>query len=148
MTTPGTDLFAPEIAALLATTDPGAQPRCRVFPGHPSQVAHARRFVRRALAADDVAEDAALLTSELAANAIQHTATGHGGTFNIIICRRPETVRIAVIDQGSPSVPSLIPAGRLNASGRGLALVEALARQWGHQVTRHGRAVWFELECQ
>ena len=126
---------------------PGCPAPLPRFPGHPSQVAHARRFVRRALAAYGVAEDAVLLTSELAANAIQHTATGHGGTFNIIICRRSETVRIAVIDQGSPSVPSLIPTGHLNASGRGLAPVEALARQWGHQPTRHSRAVWFELEC-
>lgn len=147
MTIPGTDFLAPEIAALLASTRRDHRPRRRVFPGHPAQVAHARRFVRRALAAYGPAEDAVLLTSELAANAIQHAATGQGGAFEIIVCWRPTSVCIAVIDQGSPSVPTLTMTGHLNASGRGLALVDALARQWGHQQIQRGRAVWFELDC-
>jgi anti-sigma regulatory factor (Ser/Thr protein kinase) len=139
MTIPGTDFLAPEIAALLASAHRDARPRRRAFPGHPAQVAHARRFVRRALAACGPAEDAVLLTSELAANAIQHTATGQGGTFEIIICWRPASVCIAVIDQGSPSVPTLATAGHLSARGRGLALVDALARHWVHV---HGSGVW------
>jgi serine/threonine-protein kinase RsbW len=146
MTINGTDFLAPELAALLANTSRNARPRHRVFPGDPGQVAHARRFVHRALAVHGPAEDAALLTSELATNAIQHTASGEGGTFEVIICKYPRTVRIAVVDAGSPSVPTLVPPGRLNASGRGLALVEALARQWGHQGNQRGRAVWFELD--
>jgi anti-sigma regulatory factor (Ser/Thr protein kinase) len=110
-------------------------------------VAQARRFVRRALVGDHAAEDAALLTSELATNAICHTATGRGGTFEIVIVRHPAIVRIAVIDAGALTVPTLPAAGSLNASGRGLSLVEALARQWGHHGNRHSRTVWFELDC-
>ncbi len=140
---------------------PGCRPLRRVFPGDPGQVGHARRFVRRALAGDRPAchcpgndspavdgpvDDAALLVSELAANAIQHTATGDGGSFEIIVCQRPGTVCVLVTDSGSPGVPALAPAGDLDASGRGLAIVAALARRWGHQAGRGGRIVWFELD--
>ena len=176
MTITGTDFLAPDLAALLtaasplASTSPCGRPRRRVFPGHPAQVAHARRFVQRTIAQRTVAPhhpaaDAALLTSELATNAVQHTASGAGGTFEIVIWQRPATVRIAVIDAGAPSIPAPRAAGDppssggpptcggppsssdLPASGRGLALVEALARQWGQHGNRHGRAVWFELDA-
>jgi serine/threonine-protein kinase RsbW len=162
MTTSGTDCSAPGLAALpagtglagpgagggAAGTAPAARPRRRVFPGHPEQVAHARRFVRRALAPHGPAADAALLASELATNAIQHTASGQGGTFEVVIWRSPATVRVAVIDGGAPSLPATAPPGSLSASGRGLALVNALARQWGQHGNHHRRTVWFELDAQ
>lgn len=145
MTINGTDFLAPDLAALLASPAP-TRPRRRIFTGHPAQVACARQFVRRTLADSAAADDAELLTSELAANAIQHTASG-SSTFEVVICHRPATARIAVIDAGAPTVPAPATPGSLDASGRGLALVEALARQWGHQGNRRGRAVWFEIEC-
>jgi anti-sigma regulatory factor (Ser/Thr protein kinase) len=147
MTINGTDFLDPGLAALLASMAGSTRPRRRVFPGHPAQVAHARRFVQRALADHHAAEDAALLTSELVTNAICHTASGQRGTFEIVISRYPVIVRIAVIDAGAPTVPTLSAPGSLNASGRGLSLVEALARRWGHHGNQHGRTVWFELEC-
>jgi serine/threonine-protein kinase RsbW len=145
MTINGTDFLAPGLAALLAGPA-RARPRRRVFAGHPAQVACVRQFVRRSLATSPAAGDAELLTSELAANAIQHTESG-ASTFEVVICRRPATARIAVIDAGAPTTPAPASPGSVDASGRGLALVEALARQWGHQGNRHGRAVWFEIDC-
>jgi anti-sigma regulatory factor (Ser/Thr protein kinase) len=161
MTASGTDVLAPDLAAWLATSSPppgtpSGRPRRRVFPGHPAQVAHARRFVQRTIGPHHLAADAALLTSELATNAIQHSASGQGGTFEIVIWQRPATVRVAVIDAGAPSIPAprsvgdpgdLRDLGDLAASGRGLALVDALARQWGQHGNRHRRAVWFELDA-
>ncbi|MGI8449247.1 MAG: helix-turn-helix domain-containing protein [Streptosporangiaceae bacterium] len=104
MTINGTDFLAPDLATLLASNS-RARPRRRVFTGHPAQVACARQFVRRALAASPAADDAALLTSELAANAIRHTASG-STTFEVVICHRPATARIAIIDAGAPTVPA------------------------------------------
>ena len=168
MTISGTDFLDPDLAALLTSTSPPAstpplasasrsgRPRRRVFPGHPAQVAHARRFAQRTLAPHELAADAALLTSELATNAIQHTASGEGGTFEVVIWQRPATVRVAVINAGAPSIPAprsagdpddLGDLGDLASSGRGLALVDALARQWGQHGNRHRRAVWFELDA-
>jgi anti-sigma regulatory factor (Ser/Thr protein kinase) len=146
MTINGTDFLAPDLATLLTSTTP-VRPRRRVFMGHPAQVACARQFVRRTLPTFPGAGDAALLTSELAANAIQHTASG-SATFEVVICHWPATARIAVIDAGAPAVPAPASPGCLDTSGRGLALVEALACQWGHQGNRHGRAVWFEIGCR
>jgi serine/threonine-protein kinase RsbW len=129
-----------------AARDTPVRPRRRVFAGQPSQVGQVRRFVRRALATDGAADDAALLASELAANAIQHTATGSGGTFEVIICQCPATVRISVTDAGAATTPALAPTGQLTASGRGLAIVHAVAQRWGHAGDQHGRTVWFELD--
>ena len=82
-----------------------------------------------------------------ATNAICHTASGQGGTFEIVVIRHPAIVRIAVIDAGAPTVPALAAPGSLDASGRGLTLVHALAWRWGHHGNWCGRTVWFELEC-
>jgi anti-sigma regulatory factor (Ser/Thr protein kinase) len=148
MPTTSADFLTSALAALLTSPGPAGRPRRRIFPGDPSQVSYARRFVQQALAAHGAATDAALLTSELATNAVQHTATGQGGTFEVIVCQRPATVRIAVLDGGSSAIPTPTPDQRLHTSGRGLALVDALARQWGQQGNQHGRAVWFELDAQ
>lgn len=145
MTINGTDFLTPDLAALLAGPA-RARPRRRIFTGHPAQVACARQFVRRTLAATSAADDAALLTSELAANAIQHTAS-NGTTFQIVICHRPAIARVAVVDAGALTVPAPARPDSLDVSGRGLALVEALAAQWGHQGNRHGRVVWFDIDC-
>jgi anti-sigma regulatory factor (Ser/Thr protein kinase) len=148
MPTTSADFLTSALAALLASPGPADRPRRRIFPGDPAQVSYARRFVQQALAAHGAATDAALLTSELATNAIQHTATGQGGTFEVVVCQRPATVRIAVLDGGSLAIPTPTPDQRLHISGRGLTLVDALARQWGQQGNQHGRAVWFELDAQ
>jgi hypothetical protein len=162
-------LVAPPVAAQAPATAAagGFRPVCRVFAGQPGQVVQARRFVRRVLAAgvlaeglatgvfgdglatgvrrDGLAADAVLLTSELAANAVQHTASGQGGTFAVTICPRPPAIRICVTDGGAPTGPSITSPGSQAASGRGLAIVNTLAGRWGHHAGPGGRTVWFEL---
>jgi anti-sigma regulatory factor (Ser/Thr protein kinase) len=159
MTPRGTDFLMPEVAALMVPAAPacparaaagGLRPVCRVFAGQPGQVGQARRFVRRVLAAGLLADsgltaDAVLLTSELAANAVQHTASGQGGTFAVTVCPCPPAVRICITDGGAPAGPSVTAPGPLSASGRGLAIVAALASRWGHHAGPGGRTVWFEL---
>ena len=124
-----------------------ARPRSRVFPGRPDQVACARLFVSARLTHCPAAADAALLTSELVTNAVQHTASGAGGRFRVSVCHGPDGVRIAVFDDGSPATPALAPRTELATSGQGLMLVTALASRWGHHGSQHGRAVWFEITC-
>jgi anti-sigma regulatory factor (Ser/Thr protein kinase) len=171
MTPRGTDFLMPEVAALVAPpvaavgsvggAAGGLRPVCRVFAGQPGQVVQARRFVRRVLATgvlaegvaagvltDGLAADAVLLTSELAANAIQHTASGQGGTFAVTICPRPPAIRICVTDGGAPAGPSITSPASLAASGRGLAIVDTLASRWGHHAGPGGRTVWFELSTE
>jgi hypothetical protein len=140
------------------STEPGHSgipPRFRrSFAGQPGQVARARHFVAAALADCPAATDAVLLTSELATNAVQHSATGWGGSFVVAISHAPGRVRVTVTDDGSATWPAVAAAGdELAVSGRGLLLVDALASRWG--LAGHPgepgldgtAAVWFELAC-
>jgi hypothetical protein len=83
--------------------------------------------------------------SELCANAITHTASGRGGVFTVEVdCPRNGVARVAVTDDGGPSVPA---AGRLDLmaeGGRGLAMVAACTTRWGFCEAYPGRTVWAE----
>lgn len=129
------------MTGLLAT-----RPKTRLFPGSADQVRHVRDFAARAVDGCPVTGDVVHLASELAANAIVHTASGRGGTFSVAVFRLPGCVRVEVRDRGSAKTPVAHSSGHGRESGRGLALVAAIAARWGHYGGRHGRVVWFEVE--
>jgi anti-sigma regulatory factor (Ser/Thr protein kinase) len=157
------------------TDHPDIPPRFRrSFAGQPGQVAQARHFVQAALAGCPALADAVLLTSELATNAVQHSASGRGGAFVVAICHAPGRVRVTVTDDGSATRPIMAPEPEeLAVSGRGLVLVDCLADRWGYASepdhpaasdappgrasgrdpgaaavsTEPCGAVWFELAC-
>jgi anti-sigma regulatory factor (Ser/Thr protein kinase) len=117
----------------------------RTFPGSPDQVAHVREFVRLVLGPLPVVDEAVLLASELATNAIIHTASGQGGAFDVAVSRYPSAVRVEVHDAGSHQVPIPRPWDHLTEEGRGLGLVSLIADRWGHSEDTDGRSVFFEL---
>jgi anti-sigma regulatory factor (Ser/Thr protein kinase) len=118
----------------------------RVFPGRPDQIAHARDFTRRVLRPCPVLDEAVLLVSELATNAIEHTATADEGSFHETIYQGDSSLLIAVTDDGSDNVPRPgHQADTLAESGRGLELVELIADRWDHCGDGQGCTVWFEL---
>ena len=121
--------------------------RVRVFPGQPARLAEARVFVAAALAGCPARETLLTCVSELAANAIAHTASGAGGVFAVEVSRPADgRALIAVTDAGGPAEPLVRAADELAEGGRGLALVAALASRWGHhQVPGGGRTVWAEV---
>lgn len=55
------------------------RPKHRTFPGRADQITRARDFTRRVLGSCPVLDEAVLLVSELATNAVEHTATGNEG---------------------------------------------------------------------
>ena len=123
------------------------QRRARRFPGRPEHIADARRFVAAPLAAWPTTQEAALLlVSELVTNAILHSASGEeGGSVEVGYALDGQEVHVEVVDAGGAAPPSR-HAGYLEAvSGRGLALVEALASGWGVHDHQAGRVVWFRL---
>ena len=122
-----------------------APPKRRVFPGHPRQAAHARRFVASALDGCPASETAVLLTSELVTNALAHTPSGDGGSFEVIVWLGASAVCIAVLDAGSASTPLVGDSDPDTESGRGLGLIAMLAESWGHEGGPAGRVVWFLL---
>jgi anti-sigma regulatory factor (Ser/Thr protein kinase) len=117
----------------------------RVFPGRTEQIAQARDFTRRVLAPCPVLDEAILLASELAANAVAHTVTGSGGHFDVTIYRAEALVAIAVRDDGSDNAPAARPLDEMAEDGRGLGLVELIADRWGHCGNEHGRTIWLQL---
>jgi hypothetical protein len=126
-------------------TPAGATPASatRAFGLSGDAPAAARHFavdaVRR-LGAADLADDTALVVTELAANAIVHAQTG----FTVDLTAGPRVLRIAVRD-GSPLPPAAaadLPALPLH----GLGAVDALASRWGIERLGHsGKSVWAEL---
>ena len=105
--------------------------------------AAARHFavdaVRR-LGAADLADDAALVVTELAANAVVHAHTG----FTVDLAVGPDVLRIAVRD-ASPLPTGAAGPGLPAAPLHGLGAVDALASRWGVDADHSGKSVWVEL---
>ena len=103
----------------------------------------ARRFVIAALdawrssASPDIA---ALLASELVTNSVVHAS----GPLRVAVEAVEGGVRVTVYDT-SAVTPQVRDPGPESTSGRGMLLVDRLARRWGTDVTATGKAVWFEL---
>lgn len=122
------------------------QPARRVFGGTHDQVGPAREFTREALGPHHpAADEVVLLVSELCTNAILHTASGHGGTFEVAITAGPGRVRVEVRDDGSEQEPVMSQADPVACTGRGLQLVAALAECWGFGGGPDRRVVFFQL---
>jgi anti-sigma regulatory factor (Ser/Thr protein kinase) len=124
-----------------------AVPKWRTFRGQPARVARARRFVAGVLNGCPLTETAVLLTSELVTNALAHTPSGIGGSFEVIVWRDADSVLVAVLDDGSDGIPVAVGIDPESESGRGLGLVVALADRWGHQGGTAAHAVWFLLRA-
>ncbi|WP_052862806.1 SpoIIE family protein phosphatase [Streptomyces niger] len=129
------------------SSQPGSV-QSQTFPPRPESVAHARRFVRRVLAGIDceavdseVAENAALLVSELVTNAVLHAGTAIEVTVRIL----DHKVRTEVGDRRPHR--GLVPQGHFPhaTSGRGLRIVEQLASRYGVDTGEDSKTVWYEL---
>ncbi|MEV5596264.1 ATP-binding protein [Streptomyces sp. NPDC052496] len=111
----------------------------------PGSAATARRLVRAALAAwdlEELAEDGALIVSELVCNAVRHARSR---SVRVSVTRPGAArVRIAVVDK-SMQLPELREPGGEDESGRGLTLVAGLAPAWGADPLPWGKRVWAEL---
>jgi anti-sigma regulatory factor (Ser/Thr protein kinase) len=117
----------------------------RVFPGRPEHVSNVRRWVRDQLPPCPARDDVEAIASELAANAVVHTASGEpGGEVAAWLAWWPDRVRVVVGDGGASSAPVLV-TGALGERQRGLALVAALAITWAHAGDRDGRWTWADV---
>ncbi len=123
-----------------------ATPSVRVFLGSHHEIRNVRAFVAQAVNGCPVADDVILLASEVAANAVVHTASSKGGTFTVVVRPGDGVIRVEVHDGGSETPPGIPATDELAGSGRGLGLVESLATRWGYLGGRDGRVVWFEVD--
>ncbi len=121
----------------------------------PSSVRRARQFVVDQLQEwrrDDLVDGAALMTSELATNAVVHT----GQPYAVSVERRDRGVRVEVADRvhALPPSPNDVRVARTSTSEvvdvatlfSGLGVVDAIATRWGSDaIPGAGKVVWFEL---
>ena len=106
----------------------------------------ARHFVANTLQewrCSSLIEDASLIVTELATNAVTHAQTD----FLVTLARGRTSVRISVQDS-SYVAPTVAIAPRGSTSGRGLTLVSAVANRWGDGSAGSGKVVWAELGCE
>ncbi|MFJ4329935.1 MULTISPECIES: SpoIIE family protein phosphatase [unclassified Streptomyces] len=102
----------------------------------------ARRLARRALARwgmEDLTDSVELLVSEVVTNAVRYASKPV--TLRLL---RTDVLRCEVGDD-VPQLPRLRQARATDEGGRGLYLVNRLARRWGATRLSTGKVVWFEL---
>lgn len=118
----------------------------RTFQGLPERVADVREYIRRVVGDVDGVDDVELVASELAANAIQHSASGSpGGRFVVQVVEFSDAWHIRVDDQGGLTHLGPEDAEDTDEAGRGLQVVEALCRAWGVIENSAGKTVWAEI---
>jgi anti-sigma regulatory factor (Ser/Thr protein kinase) len=107
----------------------------------------ARAFLVRLLdgwgVPEEVIEDAALLTGELMANAVQ----AGSGVVTLKIEVNGGRLHVGVHDD-EEAVPEADRTGTSQLGGSGLWIVESVARDWGTDKSGvdSGKTVWFELK--
>jgi serine phosphatase RsbU (regulator of sigma subunit)/anti-sigma regulatory factor (Ser/Thr protein kinase) len=108
-------------------------------------VRRARHFVRHhclsAGVTDDVADTVELLTSETVTNAIMHGRS----EARLRALVQPDVVRVEIGDDNARH-PQRAERNDEALDGRGLDIVELLARSWGVHDQAGGKVVWFEVE--
>lgn len=132
------------------------------LPRTTAAVPLARALVRTALTDVPVvhadSDTAELLTAELVANAVEHTAGEE--PIELVVELLADGCQVEVHD-GDPRPPGTLgPAGAPGARpddlfpdpwqehGRGLPLIRALSSACGHRPTADGKAVWFTLAAR
>ena len=144
--TPPTELGA-ELVRIIETrhdTDDVLESARERFTADLKSVRFARQFLADVLdrwGCGELNDSAALLVSELVTNAIVHAHS----SVELAVHLRPERVRVEVIDTAREHVRRR-DAKDDEQSGRGMALIEALAVAWGIDSLLSGKSVWFEVE--
>jgi hypothetical protein len=110
------------------------------LPGTPEAVVVARKLTRGALPGCPRIEDLLLAVSELANNAVIHSASGEGGTFMVRVRTAPSWARAEIVDQGPAETPPQ------SHNGWGLAIVAGVTDLSGADVQPNGhRTAWAEV---
>nr|WP_269204493.1 SpoIIE family protein phosphatase [Motilibacter deserti] len=118
------------------------------LPPDPAAVSPARAMFSAALERWGLADDPAaiageLLVSEVVTNAIRYAPRG---SCQLLVRRADRSLHIEVRDSDT-RLPRLRHASFEDEGGRGLALVQALSRDWGARALPDGKVVWFTLDA-
>ncbi len=111
------------------------------FSAEASSVPGARRFVARVLedCPSALRERVTVMVSELATNAVKHAGTAFSVELEVT-----NIVRVEVGDLGHGR-PRLREPAPIEATGRGLLIVQSLSSDWGVEEQPQGTCVWFTI---
>jgi anti-sigma regulatory factor (Ser/Thr protein kinase) len=121
-------------------------PGWRLFNADPACGKTVRDWIRYVVASHPCPADpadAALVASELFANAVMHGPSG-GQVFAGYVLW-PHGARVIVCDGGGITTPRLRDGSGLEEGGRGLHVVDALSAQWGSFRALQAQVVWCDL---
>jgi anti-sigma regulatory factor (Ser/Thr protein kinase) len=121
---------------------PRLPPRHLRMAGDAGSLRDARHLVAQALdtAPPAIRDSAMLLVGEVVTNAVVHG----GGWFLLQVDSLPECIRVEVTD-ATAGQPRVLQMNGEREHGRGMAIVDALADQWGTRHMGSHKVVWFEL---
>jgi anti-sigma regulatory factor (Ser/Thr protein kinase) len=104
------------------------------------------RILRESATAQEVIDDAQLLTSEIVTNVLRHAGLTPTDSLGLAVDVSRDRLRVEVADSGSGFDQASFSEPAADAmAGWGLFLVRRLADRWG--VTRDApNVVWFELK--
>jgi anti-sigma regulatory factor (Ser/Thr protein kinase) len=115
----------------------------RSFDSSVEEVRAARLFAQDVVAEWGLdPDDAVLVVGELAANSQRHARS----EFNVSLDHVEGALLVEVTD-ACPDIPEIIDSPPDATSGRGLVIVDRVARAWGTRgTTMGGKTVWVELD--
>lgn len=118
----------------------------RRFPPVLQTAREARRFVSdtlRGWRCDELVDSVCLLVSELVTNSVIHAHS----EVEVVLHLHTEVMRVEVIDAADEGVHRRAASSE-DQSGRGMALIEAVASSWGIKSLAAGKSVWFEVPLE
>ena len=114
------------------------------IPLDAAAIGRARRFTAAFLRDHGVAgpiDTVVLLVSELVTNALLHSSAS--AELRLLLTKRG--LRVEVKDK-SPSTPYVKQYSDTATTGRGMIIVDTLAKSWGAKAENSGKVVWFTMD--
>jgi anti-sigma regulatory factor (Ser/Thr protein kinase) len=136
-----------EDAGRVRADEPGAAGRRHeaALPADPTAPRRARALLQAAVTEwdvdDDLHQDAAMVVTELVANAVDHAGT----PSTVTVTLDDRELCVAVRDGRPDTAPRPRPVDPTAPRGRGLQMVDALTTSWGVTVHADGKTVWAVL---
>lgn len=104
------------------------------LPFSASSVSVARQqlmaWMRSRGASPEAVEDARVIISELVANALRHATPMADGTLGVSWSLERDALEVSVTDGGGATSPRHVRASATQLTGRGMAIIDALAHEW------------------
>ncbi len=120
---------------------------CLALPSNATAPGRARAALLDIPELDAIRDDASLVVSELVTNAVRHSGATDEDWITVSVFVDDDRVTIQVQDPArSELMPQLRNLRSQEVGGRGLRLVNLIARRWDTE-RRNGRIVWADLVC-